>query len=97
MWRVYYDTIPTATGLYKRKIIQSPKCTICSGPWETVGHILIQCKFAKEIWRTTSTIKLSFKSLYNLTFADVIHSVQNSLKLRKLLLVHLYLMVYMEC
>jgi ribonuclease HI len=78
IWRAYYNAIPTASGLYRRKIIQSPKCNICSGPWETVGHILIHCKFAKEIWRT-STIKLSFKSLYNLNFDDIIHSVHSSL------------------
>ena len=40
LWRAYHDTLSTYFNLYRRKIRDSPLCTICFQDAEIVPHIL---------------------------------------------------------
>lgn len=77
-WRAYHEAIPTAAGKFQRKFIDSACCAACQSTWESVGHALIQCKFAKTVWRA-STITLKFRALFNLSFKEAVHQLSASL------------------
>ncbi len=53
LWRAYHDTLSTHFNLYRKKIRDSPLCTICLQVAETVPHILWQCPLAQNTWATT--------------------------------------------
>ncbi|GMN57599.1 hypothetical protein TIFTF001_026714 [Ficus carica] len=63
---------PLLLGLFRRKVIDSACSAACQSAWESVGHALIHCKFAKAIWRR-STITLKFGTIYHLPFKEIIH------------------------
>uniref|UniRef100_A0A803NT11 Reverse transcriptase zinc-binding domain-containing protein n=1 Tax=Cannabis sativa TaxID=3483 RepID=A0A803NT11_CANSA len=52
-WKVVQNALPVATGLHKRKVIDSALCSRCKHAWESIGHALFSCKSAKAVWKNT--------------------------------------------
>ncbi|KAH9679641.1 putative reverse transcriptase/RNA-dependent DNA polymerase [Citrus sinensis] len=51
MWRAVKNLLPTASNLWRRKIVGSPICRRCGVKNEDVIHALLDCKVAKKVWR----------------------------------------------
>ena len=45
--------LPTAESLWKRKVVQSPRCQRCYRMGESIFHTLFACKASKKIWQLT--------------------------------------------
>nr|XP_023891465.1 uncharacterized protein LOC112003484 [Quercus suber] len=54
MWRVCKNILPTRNRLKVKGVGCEDCCAMC-GSNETSGHILWDCKFAKEVWSVTKT------------------------------------------
>ncbi|KAM6559150.1 hypothetical protein CsatA_028389 [Cannabis sativa] len=52
-WKVMNNALPTAAALYKRKVIDSAACSMCTNAWESIGHALFSCKHARSVWKAT--------------------------------------------
>lgn len=50
MWKVYHNALPVKSNLYRRKISNSPICTICQDEEETVEHTLLLCPWTRPVW-----------------------------------------------
>jgi hypothetical protein len=50
LWRACNNILPTKENLYKKKIIDDPKCAICGGDIETLGHVIWSCTVARDVW-----------------------------------------------
>ncbi|XP_059451054.1 uncharacterized protein LOC132181841 [Corylus avellana] len=50
LWRACNEILPTRANLYRRHIIENPKCLICELEDETVVHILWNCPSAADVW-----------------------------------------------
>jgi hypothetical protein len=50
LWRACNNILPTKENLYKKKIIDDPKCAICGGDIETLGHVIWSCAVPCDVW-----------------------------------------------
>lgn len=50
LWKAARNILPTGENLQRRGVLANKNCTRC-GETETIDHILIQCKFAKDVWQ----------------------------------------------
>ncbi|KAF5477145.1 hypothetical protein F2P56_003817 [Juglans regia] len=50
IWKACLESLPTRLNLYKKKIVDSPLCPICSREEESVTHILWSCSSAMDVW-----------------------------------------------
>ena len=50
LWRFAHDCLPCGHQLQKRKIPARDVCVFCN-QHETIGHALLFCQFADEVWR----------------------------------------------
>ena len=74
-WRAYHEALTTVVGLFRRKIIISACYFLCQSAGESVGHVLLLCKYAKAIWRL-SDLMIRFKNLFHSPFKEVLHLVE---------------------
>ena len=49
-WKVLHNGLPVADNLRKRGINIYSYCQVCGEEIETVQHMLMRCRVAKEIW-----------------------------------------------
>ncbi|XP_059451001.1 uncharacterized protein LOC132181785 [Corylus avellana] len=49
-WRACHEILPTRDNLWRRKVIDDPRCPICESKEESTFHILWQCQSAKDVW-----------------------------------------------
>ncbi|XP_041026946.1 uncharacterized protein LOC121267144 [Juglans microcarpa x Juglans regia] len=50
MWRTCLNALPTQSNLFKRKIVDHPKCSICNLEEETATHALWECESTRDVW-----------------------------------------------
>lgn len=59
LWSVCQNALPTRDNLYRRKIIQTPVCGLCSSASpETTEHLFLHCPWTQRIW-THSKVHLN--------------------------------------
>ena len=54
LWKTAHDIFPTNKNLFSRGISSSYSCGVCHEDPESIQHLLWECKFAREVWRTSS-------------------------------------------
>ncbi|XP_042944554.1 uncharacterized protein LOC122278431 [Carya illinoinensis] len=54
IWRASLEALPTKLNLFKRKMVDSSKCILCSTEPEFVIHALWSCKSAQDVWSSCS-------------------------------------------
>lgn len=50
MWHACRNILPTNHCLKKRKVVSANECGLC-GACKTIGHVLVQCSIAAEVWK----------------------------------------------
>uniref|UniRef100_A0A803Q947 Reverse transcriptase domain-containing protein n=1 Tax=Cannabis sativa TaxID=3483 RepID=A0A803Q947_CANSA len=53
MWRVVSHTIPVASNLFVRHILDSPLCSFCKSSPEMVHHALLGCSRLRKAWKSS--------------------------------------------
>lgn len=80
MWRATKNLFPTASNLWKRKIVMEPVCLRCGGMCEDVVHTLLTCMATQRVWK-----KIEFyKDIKSIVHQDMLSVIQDiALKRRK--------------
>uniref|UniRef100_A0A803NTN0 Reverse transcriptase domain-containing protein n=1 Tax=Cannabis sativa TaxID=3483 RepID=A0A803NTN0_CANSA len=73
-WKVLNNVLPVAAALFKKKIIDSAACSLCTSSWESIGHALFGCKHARNIWKE-SKFSLDFTQARTMTNARLNSSI----------------------
>ena len=50
-YRILYRVVITNDYLYKRKVIDSDRCTFCKTEKETIRHLLSDCFYTETFWK----------------------------------------------
>ena len=50
IWRLCNNAIPVRVNLFRRKLVTSPLCPICSQEPETVEHAMLLCPWTQLVW-----------------------------------------------
>lgn len=50
LWKACLDALPTQANLFKKKMVEHPKCPIYSNAVETIVHTLWECESANDVW-----------------------------------------------
>ena len=52
LWRACHDSLPTKSGLYRRKVVPHPYCENCSNQMEDEIHALWSCSIVSSVWNS---------------------------------------------
>uniref|UniRef100_A0A803PE40 Reverse transcriptase domain-containing protein n=1 Tax=Cannabis sativa TaxID=3483 RepID=A0A803PE40_CANSA len=91
-WRVIQNFLPVAAALYKKKVLTSAACSLCSQARESIGHALFQCKHAKAVWRHFN-YPIDFNKAQNMVGGDYIFHLATLLSQQELELVFVIMWV----
>ncbi|XP_035547261.1 uncharacterized protein LOC118348858 [Juglans regia] len=50
IWKALHNILPTKLNLYKKKVINDPRCPICLQGEESVVHVLWTCPASSDVW-----------------------------------------------
>ncbi|CAN1726177.1 Putative ribonuclease H protein At1g65750 [Linum perenne] len=50
LWLATHGRLMTNSARQRRKMTDDASCSLCHGVDETIGHVLRDCRFAKEVW-----------------------------------------------
>uniref|UniRef100_A0A2N9GD20 RNase H type-1 domain-containing protein n=1 Tax=Fagus sylvatica TaxID=28930 RepID=A0A2N9GD20_FAGSY len=50
LWRACHDALPTNSGIFKRKVIPTPHCSLCRNQCEDSTHALWACPVVSQAW-----------------------------------------------
>ena len=53
-YRILHRALTTNDYLYKRKVIDSDRCTFCKTEKETISHLLWDCTYTETFWKHVS-------------------------------------------
>lgn len=56
VWRAFSSCLPTKTVLYSRYVPIDTRCPVCNGEDESIRHILVECPFADQCWRSIGRV-----------------------------------------
>ena len=59
-YRLLLDKVPTNSDLFNWKLKDDNKCNFCKTETEDIFHVLLECKFAKRLWKYL-TINIGLK------------------------------------
>ena len=49
-WRLSHTSLPTGTMRHRRKMVDSPACSLCGAENDTWRHSLFDCRMARCVW-----------------------------------------------
>ncbi|KAL9691791.1 hypothetical protein QQ045_012217 [Rhodiola kirilowii] len=52
MWRLFHNVLPTADNLLRRGCQTNSWCQVCGKHPESICHVLLNCDWACELWRS---------------------------------------------
>lgn len=50
VWRTCSNIFPTRDNLHRKKLRIKPRCELCCQHHESIGHLLWECSFARNVW-----------------------------------------------
>lgn len=53
LWRAAKDILPAAKNLWRKRVLQKATCPVCTRQLENSAHALLDCKFARKVWRVS--------------------------------------------
>jgi hypothetical protein len=56
MWRACKNILPTKDNLLRRRVVEDPKCPICSLEVETIYHTIWDCPASKDVWGASQRV-----------------------------------------
>jgi hypothetical protein len=51
LWRFAHNSLPTRMNIQRKGVELDTRCPVCNRVDEYGGHIFLQCKFVKQVWR----------------------------------------------
>uniref|UniRef100_A0A2N9I4S0 Reverse transcriptase zinc-binding domain-containing protein n=1 Tax=Fagus sylvatica TaxID=28930 RepID=A0A2N9I4S0_FAGSY len=72
IWKACKNILPTKLNLFRKKACNSMSCDLCDNDLESVMHVLVDCKFAQEVWGL-SVLASTQKWPHSHNFADFVH------------------------
>jgi hypothetical protein len=66
VWLIIKGRIQCGSNLHRKRIIDSPACSVCGAAQETPDHLFFQCPFAVQFWSG-----LGFQSVQNLQTSNL--------------------------
>ena len=49
-YKILKDILYLNNTLFKMKLVQDPKCSICESNAETITHLFVECQFVSSVW-----------------------------------------------
>ena len=83
VWRACHNILPTKANLFKRKVVNSALCPICTLGEETVEHIVWSSPSASDVW-SCRPIKIQKSACYSRNFAQLFEELIGRYDLQEL-------------
>ncbi|XP_040996249.1 uncharacterized protein LOC121242444 [Juglans microcarpa x Juglans regia] len=74
LWRACLNALPTQSNLFKKKIVEHPKCPICEIEEETVAHALWDCESARDVW-SQCTKSIQKRHFPHMDFSEIFKAI----------------------